>query len=274
MPDIEWNKATWDGGFKWDESGDEWSRTWGGTDMEWYGTLLPRIHRFLPTHTILEIAPGFGRWTQFLKDMCQKLIVVDLSNQCIEACKKRFADSSNITYHLNDGKSLNMIADDSLDFVFSFDSLVHADQTVISAYIAQLSKKLKKDGVAFIHHSNLGEYPYYSKLQKRPRLKNILRELGILEKRLHERDFSMTAGKMSSLAQANGLRCISQEIIPWDTKRAMIDCFSTLTKENSVWARENRVFRNQAFRKEAVYLSEISQLYGQDRKRNGSATND
>lgn len=261
MPTVEWNKATWDGRFKWDEEGEEWSRTWGGTDMEWYGALLPRIHRFVPTQTILEIAPGFGRWTQFLKEICKELIVVDLSTQCIQACQKRFARCSHITYYVNDGKSLDMIADNSLDFVFSFDSLVHVDDTVISAYVSQLSKKLKKDGAAFIHHSNLGEYPYYSKLQKRPRLRKILREVGILEKRLHERDFGMTAGKMSSIAEAYGLRCISQEIIPWDTQHAMIDCLSTLTKENSIWARENRIFRNPSFMKEANYLSQLARLY-------------
>ncbi|MEK6280890.1 MAG: hypothetical protein AABN95_11100 [Acidobacteriota bacterium] len=29
---------------------------------------LPRIHPFIPVGTILEIAPGYGRWTHYLKD--------------------------------------------------------------------------------------------------------------------------------------------------------------------------------------------------------------
>ena len=32
-------------------------------DSQWFGLIFPRIHAFLPTGTILEIAPGFGRWT-------------------------------------------------------------------------------------------------------------------------------------------------------------------------------------------------------------------
>ena len=68
MPTIERNKELWDGLYHWSEMGDEWSKQWGCPYMQWYGMLLPRIHSFLPAKTILEIAPGYGRWTQFLKD--------------------------------------------------------------------------------------------------------------------------------------------------------------------------------------------------------------
>ena len=84
--------------------------------------LYPRIHRFIPAPTILEIAPGFGRWTQFLKRHCQSLIAVDISKKCIEFCKARFPSGPHITFQVNDGTSLPAIPDDSVDFVFSFDS--------------------------------------------------------------------------------------------------------------------------------------------------------
>ena len=44
-------------------------------------------------------------------------------------------------------------------FVFSFDSLVYAENDVIAAYLSQLARKLSPDGVGFIHHSNIGAYP-------------------------------------------------------------------------------------------------------------------
>src|SRR5439155_24508233 len=43
---------------------------------------------------ILEIAPGFGRWTHYLKDYCENLWIVDRSSECIEACRQRFATGS------------------------------------------------------------------------------------------------------------------------------------------------------------------------------------
>ena len=119
MPSIRENLHTWNIGYNWKNSGDEWSEVWGGPDMQWHGAILPRIHLFLPAKSILEIAPGFGRWTQFLKDHCESLSVLGLSETCIEACKARFHSCSHISYHVNDGKSLDMIQNESIDFVFS-----------------------------------------------------------------------------------------------------------------------------------------------------------
>ena len=262
MPTIEENKAKWDGTYDWQQAGDEWSVVWGGTQMQWYGTLLPRIHPFLPAGTILEIAPGFGRWTQFLKDHCEQMIVVDLSEKCIHACQQRFKDCTHISYYVNDGRSLAMVPDKAIDFAFSFDSLVHVEEPVVSAYVSQLAAKLRRDGVAFIHHSNLGAYPRYAQLQQTPKLLALLRRLGLVERSFNWRGFSMSADKMTRLAEANGLQCISQEIVPWATQRALIDCLSVLVKKDSIWSRENRILRNPSFMKEGRYLAALTRLYG------------
>jgi hypothetical protein len=59
---------------------------------------------------------------------------------------------------VNDGRSLDMIEDESIDFVFSFDSLVHADSGTVRSYMLQIARKLRFSGTGFIHHSNLGAY--------------------------------------------------------------------------------------------------------------------
>lgn len=262
MPTIEENKNAWDGAYTWPYQGDEWSVEWGNPQMQWYGSILPRIHHFLPADTVLEIACGYGRWTQFLKNMCRNLKVIDLSDECIQACKKRFSDASNIDYHLNDGKSLEMIASDSIDFVFSFDSLVHANETVMKAYISQLHRILKPDGAAFLHHSNLGEYySVYSKIRKIPGLEKILIKLGVLEKTLHWREPGVRATLVEKYAETDGLKCINQELVNWGTKRSLIDCFSTIVKDTSLWKRENRILKNDRFMQEANNIKRLSHLY-------------
>src|SRR5437868_2163936 len=204
MPTVEENLHIWDGGYDWSQAGDEWSKPWGSVEAEWYGTIFPRIHAFVPTGTILEIAPGCGRWTQMLKELCERLIVVDLSRICIKACQRRFRLERHITYHVNDGKSLEMVPDGSVDFAFSFASLTIVEDDVIEAYLTQLARKLTPDGIGFIHHSNIGEYvdgstgnlPFYIK-----------------DRGLHAK--SMTAKRFRELCRAAGLRCVSQELINW-----------------------------------------------------------
>jgi hypothetical protein len=77
MPTVEWNLNQWGAVSNWANEGDSWSARWGGVEMQWYGSIFPRIQRFLPVETILEIAPGFGRWTQYLKEHCQSLIAAE-----------------------------------------------------------------------------------------------------------------------------------------------------------------------------------------------------
>src|ERR1700676_4823872 len=120
MPTIEQNLFFWGKADGWDGDGDKWSGRWGGTDLEWWGSIFPRIRNFLPASTILEIAPGFGRWTQFLKGFCEQLVLVDVSPACIERCKERFRSDPHVRGYVNDGKSLEMVADRSVDFAFSF----------------------------------------------------------------------------------------------------------------------------------------------------------
>jgi 16S rRNA A1518/A1519 N6-dimethyltransferase RsmA/KsgA/DIM1 with predicted DNA glycosylase/AP lyase activity len=79
----------------------------------------PRIQSFLPAANVLEIAPGFGRMTRFLAPQCEHRVLVDLVERCIQACHQRFECYKHIEYHVNDGLSLEMVADRSIDFVFS-----------------------------------------------------------------------------------------------------------------------------------------------------------
>ena len=268
MPTIEQNRLGWGRDYKWPHAGEEWSREWGTAQMQWFGSILPRISSFVPTDTILEIAPGYGRWTTFLKNLCKRLTVVDLSASCIEKCRERFVHDSNISYFVNDGMSLEMVEDNSIDLIFSFDSLVHAEEGVLKAYAAEFAKKLRPDGVAFIHHSNLGEYAQRAAIQdslsKIPKLVGGLNWLGICDNvSCHWRARSMTAAKMALFAEEHDLQCVSQELVTWQTKSALIDCFSTIVRSGSRWSRQNRALRNPGFMREAKHLRNVASLYDQ-----------
>lgn len=232
--------------------------------MEWYGTILPRIHRYIPVGTILEIACGYGRWTHYLKDSCQKLVAIDLLDECIEACKARFAAYPHVTCLANDGKCLEIVPNNSVDFVFSFDSLVHVDPGVMRAYVSQLPRILSARGVAFLHHSNLGEYSYYRTIERIPKLLGLLWRMGILEKNLHNRDRVVSARLVRQLAEDHGLKCISQELVGWSTRSALIDCFTVVVRKDRSGAQDDVVLRNSQFMQEVRRCSMLSRLYGRE----------
>src|SRR4051812_13818536 len=131
MADVATNRALWSGGYDWSKRGEEWSAWIGGSRNHWSMVILPRIHAYLPASTILEIAPGFGRWTQYLLGHCDRLIGVDLSEECVESCRARFADAPHAEFHVNDGRTLDDVEPGSVDFAFSHDSLVHVETDVV-----------------------------------------------------------------------------------------------------------------------------------------------
>ncbi|MBV8847801.1 MAG: class I SAM-dependent methyltransferase [Bryobacterales bacterium] len=271
MATIAENLTVWNTTYAWPSGGDEWSAAFGGTEALWYFVLYPRIHRFVPAPTILEIAPGFGRWTQFLKTQCESMIAVDISEKCVEHCRMRFASERHLKFYVNDGISLSSIPDNSVDFVFSFDSLVHAEKEVIAAYLVQLERKLSPDGVGFIHHSNIGAYggrltllDGYLKLPSKIRQAFLTRDAvsRLLSINLQAgRARSMTAALFREYCLTAGLKCIRQELINWTKGRALIDALSVFARPHSRWDTNPTCVNNHAFVKNARITSRLARVY-------------
>ena len=241
--------------YEWIAAGEEWSEPWGGSAAQWFGSLFPRIHACLPANTILEIASGFGRWSNYLKDHCRQLHLVDPAADCIEACRTRFAAHPQVSCYVNDGRSLEMIPASSVDFVFSFDSLVHVQREILEAYLAQLAEKLTKEGRGFIHHSNLGEYA--SSIARRVR-QMVSRGSGLGSD--HQRDPEMTAKLFRALCDQHGLKCLGQELVNWRGRR-LIDCFSTIARHDSKWLSAPHLYRNPDFMREAELIRRLARHY-------------
>jgi SAM-dependent methyltransferase len=244
MPSIGENSQEWAGSYSWSQEGDEWSGWWGSAHAQWFGCLLPRVFPFLKGR-ILEIAPGHGRWTQFLQTHCVSLIGIDLAQACIELCNQRFGQFPSLEFKVNDGLTFPMIEDKSIDFAFSFDSLVHAESDVMSSYTKELARVLKPGAVAFLHHSNL----------------DAVRRATLFKRRIstHWRASSMSAEKMRGFVVEAGMNCVQQEIIPWGPSSSlwMIDCMSTIVNAPGSHC---HVFKNRRFMQEAAAIKRISSI--------------
>ena len=231
MPSIQENVRRWTKQFDWKDRGEHWCAGFGGPDIAWENAILPRIRAFVPTGHVLELGPGYGVWTERLRPLCARMTLVDLAPNCIAACRKQFG-KANMSYHTNNGRSLSMVEPGSIDFVFSFNSLVHADHEVMREYIHQLGTKMKPGAFGFIHHSNLGEYET---------------EIGTMERgNEHWRGRDMTGEKLRDDCRAAGLVCVHQEIIPWGSHR-FIDAISLFARPLPGQSLPEEVHRNPDF---------------------------
>ena len=132
-------------------------------------------------------------------------------------------------------------ADASVDFAFSWDSLVHVDIEVLSAYLDELARKLKPGAHAFLHHSNLGQF-----VDPATGDGSVANE--------HWRDPTVSASGFREKCQEAGLACISQELVQW-LSGDLIDCFSVV--QNGPTDRPTAVISHPDFAAEYGYLKQL-----------------
>ena len=273
MPGVQENRRKWSD-HNWEHGGHRWSPggTSAGTEMMWWRTIRPRLFQHLPAGTVLEIAPGYGRWTEYLLRESDRLIGVDVTERCVDVCRSRF-DAAKSEFHVNDGALLPTVAPASIDFAFSLDSLVHVERPQIESYLGELARTLKPGGAAFLHHSNLGAYATGSG--------NVIGEY-VGER--HWRAPSMSARIFRQACAAAGLVCVSQEIINWigrdsevDRYRlpgehiALTDCFSTCVRLPPQSSGRTRVLLNRRFVEEWREVIALTALYGSNEPAGGDA---
>lgn len=255
MPTLSENKRAWDETYDWSLGGDEWSEFWGTPKAQWAGCIYPRVFPFLGG-CILEIAPGYGRWTEFLAKFCESLIGIDLAAVCVATSRERFRSDPRLQFEVGDGLHLPTVADASVDFAFSFDSLVHAESDVLESYALELARVLKPNAVAFLHHSN-----FAAALSDRSIMERVKRRLsGVPISFEAWRAQSMSAKLMRAFADRAGMSCVQQELIPWGNigYPVLIDCMSTIVNAPG---RPCTVIENRRFMEEASAIKRISELH-------------
>jgi SAM-dependent methyltransferase len=249
MPTLQWNMSAWKKR-DWRDQGENWSRGWGNSAIQWHVGILPRIRAFLPARAILEIAPGYGRWTQFLIPYAQRIFRgVDLAENCAQHCRERFSKAHrNIAFYSNDGISLKAAeAGGGYDFIFSYDSLVHASPEVFESYVPQIMQLLNKNGAAFIHHSNLKAA--------------LAAQVVTPDEYLHERDRDVSAESVAGIVMKNNGKMLFQETFPCGEARD-IDALSIFTRADSEWKPSTPLsIRNDDAPLEASYGKRIFSCY-------------
>ena len=153
---IHENRRLWDT-YDWSQKGEEWTldaRTRGLDPVSWKESLInDMMFKYINKNaTILEIGIGAGRWSELLQPLANRLILTDISKTCLDICQQRFKRHNNIEYHLIE-KCLDFIGDHTIDYIWSYDVFVHINPSDVEKYVADISRILRADGYAIIHHS-------------------------------------------------------------------------------------------------------------------------
>lgn len=175
----------------------------------WEQTIWPFI-KDVDLTTVVDLAAGHGRNSAFLLRHCSKLYVVDINEENIVFCQKRFGGDARVHYVKNDGISLAGVPSGEVSLVYSWDAMVHFDSDVIRSYIRDFARVLRPGGHAFIHHSNYTGNP-----------------TGDVHENPHWRNF-MSAELFAHYAAKEKLLVKRQLVFDWEIKN--LDCATLLQK--------------------------------------------
>lgn len=172
-PGLEKNLATCSQPELWSEWFDEAEAS---MQSQWDDPIWPLIRRADFTST-LEIAPGAGRNSARLKEVARTLHLVDLNRYALDRCRERFRDHRGpceIRYHQNDGRSLDCLPDASVSLVYSWDSMVHFERSVVARYVEEFARVMAPGAWGFVHHSNYGTVSDDPDIERAPHLRSNL----------------------------------------------------------------------------------------------------
>lgn len=196
------------------KSADYFAQAEPSMDGQWREFIWPRIQK-LDLASVLDLAAGHGRNSSKLKDVAAKIVVVDINDECLNACRQRFAGDARFSYVKTDGASLKGVGDASITLVYSFDSMVHFAPEVVRSYLRECHRVLVPGGHGFCHHSN------YTGNKD-----------GDFRTSPHWRNY-MSKELFATYCQEAGLEVVSSDIIDWGQVPdfyASIDCLTVFRK--------------------------------------------
>ncbi|HYN88131.1 MAG TPA: class I SAM-dependent methyltransferase [Ardenticatenaceae bacterium] len=178
-------------------------------DYQWRDLIWPFI-KDLDFRVVLDLAAGFGRNSAKLREHAGQLIVMDINQECVEVCRKRFESYPNVRCIKNDGATLKGIGDATVTLVYCFDAMVHFDSDVVRSYLRESHRVVQPGGSCFFHHSNYTGQP------------------GGTLAAPHNRNF-MSKEMFAHYSMKSGFEVVRQTVIDWG-EYPNLDCFSVIRK--------------------------------------------
>ncbi len=108
--------------------------------------LLPNINGA----RVLEIGCLGGKWSKYFFGRASEVTLVDLDGRVGEFLRRQFLKEK-FGFYVTKGYELYGIADKSIDFIFSMDSLGRCPKKYLKSYLREFARVLDKDGKVLVH---------------------------------------------------------------------------------------------------------------------------
>jgi 2-polyprenyl-3-methyl-5-hydroxy-6-metoxy-1,4-benzoquinol methylase len=161
-----------------------------------------------PQVDVLELGCGGGKFSQRLAPRSRSLLCTDISSTMIEHTRASLEEqnlSGNVSYRLLNGVDFDGVANDSVDFIFSYDVLLHVQMQNVFSYLVDARRVLRENGVLMLHQINLASEGGMAHFLSQFVGDTWKRDFDDPRRRGHV--YFMSADQMRALADQAGLSC-------------------------------------------------------------------
>jgi ubiquinone/menaquinone biosynthesis C-methylase UbiE len=127
--------------------GDEWG-TQESVDQIVREFILPYTG---PTTVSVDLGSGGGRLAYRVAPHVSHLICLEVAPAMLRLCQAALSHAANVTCLLMSTSSGIPLRADSVDLVYSFDTLVHLDERTIFRYMQEARRVVRSGGILMVH---------------------------------------------------------------------------------------------------------------------------
>lgn len=114
--------------------------------------------QFVKNKVVLDIACGSGYGTHWLKcSGARKVVGVDIAQETVDFCKSRYQDEG-IVFMVGDVRAIPL-DDHCVDAIVSFETIEHVDASAQVAFMKEIKRVLKHDGILIMSTPNAAISP-------------------------------------------------------------------------------------------------------------------
>ncbi|MFQ5507210.1 MAG: class I SAM-dependent methyltransferase [Planctomycetota bacterium] len=108
-----------------------------------------------PEARVVDLGCGIGRVLRELAPFCKEITGVDVSDEMIRQGRDYLESVPNARLLCNSGASLEELATDSVDFLYSLLCLIHVGKRNCFRYLREIKRVLRSDGRALLQFMNI-----------------------------------------------------------------------------------------------------------------------
>jgi 2-polyprenyl-3-methyl-5-hydroxy-6-metoxy-1,4-benzoquinol methylase len=111
-----------------------------------------------PEVDVLELGCGGGKFSQRLASRSRSLLCTDIAAEMIGQTRANLAArglGGNVSYRVLDGAEFDGVAPNSVDFIFSYDVLLHLQPQNVFSYLLDARRVLRAGGIFMLHQIDL-----------------------------------------------------------------------------------------------------------------------